>query len=267
VGSVSGAEFLKGPRTGEYLTHRADCTMIAAVRNLLRERPISAQLFPKWTNKLRYVAAAVILIAPVYVGGLVLYGFSPEATDVGYAPEQPIPYSHALHAGELGIDCRYCHIGVETTAHATIPPTQTCINCHSQEYGIRRDSSKLTLLHTAFYGTESPESAGKPIPWVRVHDLPDYAYFNHSAHVSRGVGCLSCHGRVDRMEVVFQAEPLSMGWCLECHRNPTPHLRPLDKITDMTWTPEQDGTDQAALYEQYNIRGIEYMQSCSTCHR
>lgn len=232
--------------------------------------------FPKWTNKLRVLVLVVVLLVPPYVGMIMLYGFTPEATDIGYAPEQPIPYSHALHAGQLGIDCRYCHSTVEQAAHASIPPTQTCINCHSQQYGIRRQvmltepqtNPKLEVLYAAYYGTEQTP-AGLPIPWVRVHDLPDYAYFNHSAHVTRGIGCVSCHGRVDRMEVVYQAEMLSMGWCLDCHRDPRPHLRPLDAITDMDWVPP--GGDGAALgrelYEQYNIRGVEYMQNCSTCHR
>lgn len=209
------------------------------------------------------------LVAPAYVVLLVAYGASTEATDVGYAPAQPIPYSHALHAGELGIDCRYCHTAVEVAANAAIPPTMTCINCHALAHGIRADSPKLAPLREAFYGGERVP-AGLPIPWVRVHDLADYVYFDHSAHVRRGVGCVSCHGRVDRMEVVYQAKPLSMSWCLECHRNPAPHLRPLEAITDMTWAPPA-GADRVefgrALLKQYNIRSAEYLTSCSLCHR
>ncbi len=125
-------------------------------------------------------------------------------------PTQPVPYSHALHVGQLGMDCRYCHTGVEVAAAATIPPTQTCMNCHSK---VRANSEKLIPIRESY-------ATGMPVPWIRVHDLPDYVYFDHSAHVRRGVGCVSCHGRIDTMEVVFQAEPLSMGWCLECHRNP-----------------------------------------------
>lgn len=213
--------------------------------------------------------AVVALGVPGY-GVLVLgYGGAPETTDVGYAPVQPIPYSHALHAGELGMDCRYCHASVELSAHAAIPPTATCINCHGTKFGIRRTSPKLQPLHQAFYGTDrSPP--GQPIPWVRVHDLPDYVYFNHSAHVNRGVGCVSCHGRVDRMEVVYQAEPLSMSWCLHCHRNPGPNLRPRDQITNMTWQPPpgREGQELAQkLLVEYNIRPLDYMQMCSLCHR
>ncbi len=150
------------------------------------------------------------------------WGSPRRATDVGYAPEQPVPYSHALHAGQLGIDCRYCHNTVETAAHAAVPPTQTCMNCHA---AIRKESEKLIPVRASY-------ATGMPIPWVRVHDLPDYVYFNHSAHVRRGVGCVSCHGRVDTMEVVYQAEPLSMGWCLDCHRNPERHLRPVEFVTE-----------------------------------
>jgi hypothetical protein len=226
-------------------------------------------MFPRWTNRLRIAVAVAAVAVPVYVVLVVAYGASPLATDVGYAPVQPIPYSHAVHAGDLGIDCRYCHTTVEHAAHAALPPTQTCINCHSQQYGIRRDSEKLALLQEAYYGSAGVP-AGLPIPWVRVHDLPDYVYFDHSAHVSRGVGCQSCHGRIDRMEVVYQAKPLSMGWCLECHRNPAPNLRPLEAITDMNWiapvgiSPEEYGR---RLMAEYNIRGPEYLQSCSVCHR
>lgn len=215
------------------------------------------------------IALVVALVVPTYSVLLLAYGASPEATDVGYAPLQPIPYSHALHAGELGIDCRYCHVTVERAAMAAIPPTQTCINCHAKESGIRRDSAKLLLLRERYYGSERTP-AGLPIPWVRVHDLPDYVYFNHSAHVTRGIGCVTCHGRIDRMDVVRQAKPLSMGWCLECHRNPAPNLRPLEAVTDMTWMPPPGPAGEKLardLMRQYDIRGVDYLTSCSVCHR
>lgn len=233
------------------------------------ERVIAPFVFPRWTNKLRVLVVIGAAAGVLYAGLLVTYGFSPHATDVGYAPLQPIAYSHALHAGQLGIDCRYCHTTVEGAAHAAVPPTQTCVNCHSQQYGIRKNSTKLLLLREAYYGGES-RPAGLPIPWVRVHDLPDYAYFNHSAHVQRGVGCVSCHARVDRMEVVYQAEPLSMGWCLECHRDPGANLRPVDQVTSMIWVPpggDEGGVLRDRLLREYNIRGPEYLQSCSVCHR
>lgn len=186
---------------------------------------------------------------------MVYYGGSPQTTDVGYAPVQPVTYSHELHAGQLGIDCRYCHTSVEEGAHANIPPTQTCMNCHSH---IRAESPLLTPVRESY-------ATGVPIQWVRVHDLPDYVYFNHSAHVRRGVGCVSCHGRVDKMSVVQQVERLSMGWCLECHRNPEPFLRPPELVTAMDWLPETDPIAFGkGLREQNNIQPSE---DCSTCHR
>lgn len=198
----------------------------------------------------------------IYAGGILLFGFSPDATDVGYMPEQPIPYSHALHAGTLGIDCRYCHTTVDDAAHAAVPPTKTCIGCHAN---IKRESSPRAKANIA--KIIEAYDTGRPIEWVKVHDLPDYAYFNHSAHVRRGVGCVTCHGRVDRMEVVYQHAPLSMQWCLECHRNPERYLRPVEEVTNMTWTPP-DGRDQIEygleLKEKYNINPS---QDCSICHR
>lgn len=211
--------------------------------------------FPKWTRSLRPMLAVGALVVPVYVVLLVAYGASPKTTDVGYAPTQPVPYSHALHAGELGIDCRYCHWPVEEAGHAAIPSTEVCLNCHN---GIQPDSAKLAKVFES-------ASTGKPIEWVRVHDLPDYVYFNHSAHVQRGVSCISCHGDIRQMEVVAQVEPLSMGWCLDCHRNPEPHLRPPDKVWDLGWKPDED-----QLVVGQRVRedlGINPSTDCSTCHR
>lgn len=190
-----------------------------------------AVIFPRWTNK-----TPLILLALLGGGGLftifgVWYWFSPKFTDVGYAPKQPVPFSHQLHAGTLGLDCRYCHYTVEKAGYAAIPPTQVCMGCHTM---VRPNSRKIAVL-------KANHEAKKPVPWVRVHMLPDYAYFNHSVHVGAGVGCASCHGRIDKMEVVFQAQPLSMGWCLDCHRNPNKHLRPKDQVTNMKWdgSPEK----------------------------
>lgn len=215
-------------------------------------------VFPRWSNILLPAAVLLSAVAPLYLVYVVAYGFSPETTDVGYAPKQPIDYSHRLHAGELGIDCRYCHNTVEYAAKAAIPPTETCMNCHAQ---IHRDSPKLEWLRRSY-------ETGQPIPWVRVHDLPGYAYFNHAAHVTRGVSCVSCHGRIDRMVTVYQAKPLSMGWCLSCHRNPDPNLRDPKLVTDLGW--QFDGTDQQL--EDYgtfwkNHNNINPSTDCSTCHR
>lgn len=212
-------------------------------------------LFPEWTNALRPWLAMALLGLPVYLVVLVWLGGSPTSTDVGYAPRQPVPYSHALHVRELGLDCRYCHNTVDVAAKAAIPPTQTCMNCHAR---IRAESPKLLPVRESF-------ATGMPVPWVRVHDLPDYVYFNHSAHVRRGVGCVECHGRVDTMEVVSQVAPLSMGWCLDCHRDPDPHLRPPEEVTSMTWTPAGDARE---VGRQLRLGGrVAPSTDCWTCHR
>lgn len=214
-----------------------------------------AQIFPEWVNRLPvFVAGIGGLLTPLVVLG-VWYYFSPEYTDVGYQPEQPVAYSHALHAGELGIDCRYCHIGVETAAVASVPPTSVCLNCHKL---VKRDSELLVPIH------QSAER-GEPMLWQRIHELPDYAYFDHSVHIGAGVGCSSCHGDIAAMEVVQQAEPLSMAWCLDCHRNPDPHLRPADQIYNTAWKP---GADQlVAAAELRAERQIAPPEDCSACHR
>ncbi len=212
-------------------------------------------VFPKWTNALRPVLAAVLVLVPAYVVVLLAYGASPRTTNVGYRPVQPVPYSHALHAGQLGIDCRYCHNTVEVAAHAALPPTQTCMNCHAR---IRTTSPKLLPVRESY-------ATGLPIPWVRVHDLPDYVYFNHSAHVRRGVGCVECHGRVDTMNVVRQVHRLSMGWCLDCHRHPEPHLRPPDMVTKMDWVPPEDPEVYGRQLRKAN--NINPPTDCWTCHR
>lgn len=198
-----------------------------------------------------------ITYTPVLLG----LAFDPQTTDVGYAPIQPVPFSHALHAGKLGMDCRYCHNTVEEAAFAAIPATATCMNCHTN---ILPDSPRLAKVRESF-------STGKPMDWVKIHDLPDFVTFNHAIHVNMGVGCVTCHGRIDKMEVVTQAKTLSMSWCLDCHRAPEKNLRPRDQVTNMTWDPVKDANkDQLTLglelKQKYNIRNIAYMTSCSTCH-
>ena len=209
--------------------------------------------FPPWTNKIRMLAGAGLGGGVFYILLIVTFGFSPKTTDVGYMPEQPIPFSHALHAGEMGMDCRYCHQTVEQAAHAAVPSTETCMACHSN---VALKSEKLKPLHKSW-------ETNTPVEWIRVHDLPDYVYFDHSAHLHAGVGCVSCHGRIDQMEVVYQEEPLSMGWCLDCHRNPEPNLRPKHAITQMDWVSDDPGLG-ARLREAYNVNPRE---DCSTCHR
>lgn len=214
-----------------------------------------AQLFPKWSNRVpRLTIVGLILLVTSTVFGF-WYFASPEFLDVGYAPKQPIDYSHKLHAGELGIDCRYCHASVEVSAVASIPSTQTCMNCHTQ---ILPESEKLTSLRESWV-------TGDAIEWIKVHDIADYSYFNHSIHVTAGVGCASCHGRIDRMEVVMQTQPLSMGWCLDCHTAPEEHIRPFGEITNMGWqAPENQFELASQIIAKKNIAPPIY---CNACHR
>ncbi len=214
-----------------------------------------AQIFPKWTNHLPTIAAVAVTFVAIGTIGFVWYYFSPKYTDVGFRPVQPVPYSHKLHAGDLGIDCRYCHSNVENSSYANIPSTQTCMNCHRL---ILPESEKLLPVRES-------HKIGIPIEWVRVHMLPDYAYFDHSAHLRAGVGCVSCHGRVDQMEEVAQKEPLSMSWCLDCHRDPKMNLRPVSEVTNMNWTPPEDQLEQAE--KQIKELKIDPPVDCSGCHR
>lgn len=217
-------------------------------------------IFPRWTNNIPIAAG---LLAPLAGAGLIFavwYWFSPSYTDVGYRPEQPVPYSHKLHAGDMGIDCRYCHNTVEQAAHAAIPPAATCMNCHDS--AVKADSVRLEPIRAAYNGGKGD---GPPVEWTRVHQLPDYAYFAHSPHVAAGVGCASCHGRVDKMVVVEMDQPLSMGWCLDCHRDPEPHLRPLDQVTNMNWNPAEQAYD--AGRDPKRKRQVNPPLHCSGCHR
>ena len=209
-------------------------------------------LFPKWTNRLPQIIGALVLAGGGAVTFVIGFWFSPRHTDVGYAPEQPVPYSHKLHAGLLGIDCRYCHQNVERSPHASVPDTNTCMNCHAQ---VKKDSPNLEAVRKSV-------ANNAPIPWIKVHMLPQFAYFNHEAHLRAGVGCVSCHGRVDKMEVVRQAEPLSMGWCLDCHREPEKHLRPTAEVTNMDYVHTL--AEGLRLKQEKNINPPTH---CSGCHR
>lgn len=204
-------------------------------------------IFPEWTETLKKWISLLVLGAPVYLVLLIMYGVKPEAIRIGYQPTQPVPYSHALHAGELGLDCRYCHSTVERGAKAAVPPAGTCMNCHQS---VLPQSEKLVPVRRAF-------ATGEELTWTRVTDLPDYVYFNHSAHVNSGVGCESCHGRVDQMVKVYQFAPLTMSWCLDCHRNPAPNLRDPKNVTKMGYKP-------VAGEARKDVRPP---LNCSTCHR
>lgn len=221
--------------------------------------------FPLWLDRTSPLLAGFVSLGVVYAVVVFVYGTLPTTINVGYSPKQPVPFSHKLHAGTLKMDCRYCHNTVDQAAHAAVPPTKTCVNCHSAANpdgtvatsAVHTKSPKLLLVRES-------QATGNPILWQRVHDLPDFVYFDHSAHVNRGVGCVSCHGRIDKMEQVHQAKPLSMSWCLGCHRNPDSQLRPLDKITDMEWQAESPEQLGATLRAQL---GVNPSTNCSTCHR
>jgi hypothetical protein len=213
-------------------------------------------LFPAWFNKAwLFLILPGLALAPAYGLGMFYYASFPKAVTVGYEPKQPVPYSHALHVGKLGLDCRYCHVGVETTANATIPTVETCMGCHK---AVATTKASLQPVRDSF-------ATGQPIEWVRVHKVPDYAYFNHSAHVSRGVGCVECHGRIDKMEVVSQVSDLSMAWCIDCHRNPEPHLRPKEFVTVMDWNPTEDRVELGK--ELRKLHNLNPSTDCTTCHR
>ncbi len=204
--------------------------------------------------------ARITIFGAVFILGFLTWVFteldrSAYATRANQSREQPVPFSHAHHVGGLGIDCRYCHTTVESSSFANIPPTKTCMNCHSQ---IWSTSPTLEPVRASF-------RTGESIRWTRVNDLPDFVYFNHSAHVRRGVGCVECHGRVDKMEAVTQVERLSMGWCLDCHRHPARHLRPPELVTKMDWVaPEDPVVFGRRLMQERNIHPST---QCWTCHR
>jgi hypothetical protein len=218
---------------------------------------MSRFFFPKWANKaLPYgVFLGLGPAGTAVVLGMWYYG-TDKHLSVGYAPEQPIPFSHKLHAGDMGMDCRYCHTTVEKAAFAAVPPTETCMNCHA---AIRANSPKLAALRESW-------EQDKPVEWVKVHMLPNYAYFDHSAHLNAGVGCESCHGRIDQMVTVTQAEPLSMGWCVECHRAPEAHLRDPKDVTKMGMLEESRASNKP-MNRPADLRKPIPPQNCSGCHR
>ncbi len=213
------------------------------------------QIFSEKANNVPLYLVAGLAVAALAVPALIWYYFSPEFTDVGHRPIQPVAFSHKLHAGELELDCRYCHAQVEVAAVASVPPTQVCMNCHQL---VTQASEKLAVIRDSV-------ATGQPVEWIRVHKVPEYAYFDHSVHIGAGVGCSSCHGDIRKMEVVTQMEPLSMGWCLECHRNPDLHLRERDEITNTTWKP---GRNQLAFAARViEERRIQPPEDCTSCHR
>ena len=218
-----------------------------------------SQVFPKSANA--WSKASIIAIVFVLLGlGLVVLTIqrSDFVTSANRFVEQPVQFSHQHHAGGIGIECRYCHTSVEVSPSAGIPPTKTCINCHSQ---IWNTSPYLEPVRASFRDD-------KPLNWTRVHDLPDFVYFNHSIHVRKGVGCETCHGRVDRMPLMIQKKSLQMEWCLDCHRDPAKYVRPRDQITTMGYVPaEAQSVIGPRLVSEYKIAGKENLTNCSVCHR
>jgi cytochrome c7-like protein/class III cytochrome C family protein len=217
-----------------------------------------AQIFHPSMNT---VAKATIFGAVFLLGGLGWVGYSveksPYNTDAGIPRNQPVPFSHEHHVRGLGIDCRYCHTSVEDSHFAGIPPTKTCMTCHSQ---IWSNAEMLRPVRQSW-------ATNKPIQWNRVHNLPDFVYFNHSAHVNKGVGCSTCHGEVDRMPLMWQQASLQMAWCLECHRAPEQFLRPRDQVFNMNWkAPSNQLEEGRKLVEKYDVKTGQ-LTNCSVCHR
>ncbi len=216
-----------------------------------------AQLFPKTANAIAKASLVLAVLAAALAGVLVMVVIprSSYVTRQKEAREQPVPFYHKHHVGGMGIDCRYCHTAVEVSATAGIPPTKTCMNCHSQ---IFKDSPTLEPVRESF-------RSGRSLEWVKVHDLPDFVYFNHSAHVNKGVGCTTCHGPIDQMSYVYAEKPLLMEWCLDCHRAPEKYLRPKSEVFSVSYRPPADqlalGRRLAAAYD------VKTQVTCDTCHR
>jgi hypothetical protein len=216
------------------------------------------QIFHRSFNTISKVTifGAVFIVAGLCWFAAIFYRSS-YVTESHLAFVQPVPFSHAHHVGQLGIDCRYCHTSVETSSFAGIPPTKTCMNCHQQ---IWTGSSMLEPVRESY-------RTGASIPWERVDNLPGFVYFDHSIHVAKGVGCASCHGRIDEMPLTYQENTLLMEWCLECHRNPENHLRPRSEIFNMSWRAENQTSLGQQLLQEYKVRTPHELTSCSTCHR
>jgi len=218
-----------------------------------------SQIFNRSANQIArfsLVGGALAVGLVAWVGLLLMR--SDFVTGANANVTQPVQFSHAHHVGGLGIDCRYCHTSVDQARFANIPPTKTCMNCHSQ---IWSTSPTLEPVRASF-------RTGESIKWTRVHDLPDFVYFNHSIHVNKGVGCETCHGRVDRMPLTWQQNSLRMEWCLECHRNPEKYVRPREFVTTMGYQPEGDQAEIGPrLVHEYNILDARTLTSCNTCHR
>jgi hypothetical protein len=218
-----------------------------------------SQNFHRSTNTLSRLSIYGFVFIVAALGWVVLeINRSSYVTEVNDARTQPVPFSHKHHVSGLGIDCRYCHTSVETSAVAGIPSTKTCMNCHAQ---IWTNAEMLEPVRASFRENKSLE-------WTKVHDLPDFAYFNHSIHINKGMGCTTCHGQVDQMPLVWKTQSLQMEWCLECHRMPEKFVRPKSEVFNVKWQPPANQLEVGKqLVKEYKIRSVDLMTSCSTCHR
>ncbi len=218
-----------------------------------------AQIFPQRANvhaRVSIIGAIVLICGAGWATSAIFW--SPYTTYVDVPQDQPVPFSHKHHVVDDGIDCRYCHTGVEKSSFAGVPPTETCMTCHSQLW---TQAAPLEPVRQSL-------ATNTPLKWTRVNDLPDFAYFNHSIHIAKGVGCSTCHGRVDRMPITWRAQTLYMKWCIECHRQPEKFLRPRSEIYNMAWQPGPDQLAQGRqLVAQYHVDVSGRLTNCSTCHR
>jgi len=215
-----------------------------------------SNIFPEVANKVpRWILFGLTLKILAIIAGIYYY-FTPSYSRAGYQPVQPVPFDHSLHVSQVGLDCRYCHTFVDRSEHSTVPSSNTCMNCHTV---IKGDSEKLAPVRESF-------QTGEPVQWVKIHDTPDYVYFNHSAHVNRGISCVHCHGQVDEMEEVYHAKPFNMNFCLDCHRNPEKFIRPVDKVYDLKWKTNDPDWDQKAKTFVHDWK-VMPPDSCSGCHR
>jgi len=216
-----------------------------------------SKIFPKSANALPLQIVVFITILAGVVTAATTYYSTPKYLRVGYQPVQPVPFDHALHAGNLGIDCRYCHVGVEKSGTSSVPTAQTCMNCHAT---IKPNSPLLEPVRQSF-------ASGQPVPWVKIHQTPDYVFFNHSVHVNRGMSCVECHGKVNEMTTVFHAKSHSMGFCLDCHRDPASYVRDPKDVFNLN---SKTLAEQGRLEEAHKLISdwkVKPPQSCSGCHR
>lgn len=216
-----------------------------------------AQLFGPRANTIGRIALCAIILVPIAALAVhVLLMYSPYLTGLNHIAQQPVPFSHKHHVTEDGIDCRYCHYDVERSALAGIPPTQVCMSCHSQLW---KDAPMLAPVRASF-------ASGIPLHWHQVNQLPDYVFFDHSIHIAKGIGCTTCHGPIQDMPLVRQGQRLTMDWCLSCHRNPGPNLRPPDQVFALNWQPNSDSEKIRRLLIYYKLH-TQHLTDCSTCHR